>query len=62
MFTEKNSDYILGKLFYLLPSNVLIYSAEKPKGQIQPSDKAPIVGASLRCAPRALFICGEITE
>lgn len=47
MFTEKNSDYILGKLFYLLPFNVLIYSPEKPKGQIQPSDKASIVGASL---------------
>lgn len=47
MFTEKNSDYILGKLFYLLPFNVLIYSSEKPKGQIHPSDKASIIRASL---------------
>lgn len=26
---------------------MLIYSSEKPKGQIHPSDKASIVGASL---------------
>lgn len=52
MFTEKNSDYILGKLFYLLPFNVLIYSTEKPKGQIHPSDKASIVGASLNVHQR----------
>lgn len=47
MFTERNCDYILGKLFYLLLFNVLIYSTEKPKAQIPPCDKASIVGASL---------------
>lgn len=47
MLTERNCDYILGKLFYLLLFNVLICSTEKPKGQIAPCDKAFIVGASL---------------
>lgn len=47
MFTKKNSDYILGKLFYLLPFNVLIYSTEKPKGQFHHSDLASIAEASL---------------